>query len=73
MLVQLHHSVVNFKRLLDSDIVSRFDLHDDVVVVVLLAYLEDRHILLLEPRAVFRILRHPQNTLVNVLRNLLLK
>lgn len=71
--MHLHHSVVNFKRLHDSDNVSRFDLHDDVVVVVLLAYLEDRHILLLEPRVVFRILRQPQNTLVKVLRNLLLK
>ena len=68
-----HHSVVNFKRLLDSDNMSRFDLHDDVVVVELLAYLEDRHVLPLDPREVLRSLRQPQNTLVNVRRNLQLK
>ena len=68
-----YHSVVIFKRLLDSDNMSRFDLHDDVVVVELLAYLEDRHVLPLDPREVLRSLRQPQNTLVNVRRNLQLK
>lgn len=68
-----YHSVVIFKRLLDSDNMSRFDLHDDVVVVELLAYLEDRQVLPLDPREVLRSLRQPQNTLVNVRRNLQLK
>ena len=68
-----YHSVVIFKRLLDSDNMSRFDLHDDVVVVELLAYLEDRHVLPLDPREVLWSLRQPQNTLVNVRRNLQLK